>query len=305
MKFILSFILIAAFCSTSIKAADTTNIKYFPLSVGNKFVYNEYQKGYNVELVSETVKDTLMNNRKYFLITNNPKFGTGWVRTDSVSGSLYIYDTSGYCLIYDHEKLVDSLEANAGDLISNCDAYCKCTAVRNDFIFDHTGASKTFEYDFPLSKNLWRYTNFFGLTYYSYVFDGPVYVYKHEYVMRGCVISGAVYGDTSITIGITKIGDNIPSDFSLYLNYPNPFSTKTKINYDLARESIVSIKVFDADNSFMRELVNRKQKPGTYQTEFDGTDLPAGTYTCQLEVFYPKGDSERRFIQTKKMVLIK
>jgi hypothetical protein len=305
LKYIFSLFLIYLQCQINIYAADTDSSKYFPLSVGNKYIYNEYQQGYNVNLVSETTKDTLFNSRKYFFVTNNPRFGTGWVRVDDVTGSLYIYDTSGYCQLYEHEKMVDSLDAKAGSLITNCDAYCRCIGDITDTLFQNKYISKKFEYDYTLSKNYWGYSKGIGLSYYSYVFDSPVYVYKHEYRLTGCVIYGVVYGDTSIAIGITKIGDSIPSEFFLYQNYPNPFSSKTKIKYDLARECIVSIKVFDSENNLIPELVNRKQKPGTYQTEFDASDLPAGDYTYQLEVFYTNGDSERRFADSKMMVLIK
>ncbi len=258
-----------------------------------------------MNIVSEILNDTLINNRKYFYVTNNPKFGTGLVRVDDATGSLYIYDTSGDCPLYEHEKLVDSLGSKSGDLISNCGVYCTCKGNVADTLFEHVNTSLRFEYDYAFSKNYWRYSSGIGLSYYSYVFDSPVYVYKHEYKLTGCVIDGVVYGDTSIAIGVTKIGDSIPSEFLLYQNYPNPFISKTKIKYDLARECIVSLKVFDSENNIAAELVNRKQKPGTYQTEFDATDLSAGTYTCQLEVFYTNGDSERRFVDRKNMVVIK
>ncbi len=305
MRTIFAALLIFAGLQYNCLAADTASVRYFPLGVGNKYIYNEYQEGYNVNLISETKKDTLISGRRYFFVTNNPKFGSGWVRTDAVTGSLYIYDTSGFCMIYNHERLVDSLEARSGDLVSNCDDYCKCKGIVTDTLFGLPSSSKSFEYDFTFSKNYWNYTKNIGLAFYLYVFDSPVYFYRHEYRLNGCVINGVVYGDTSVAVGISKMGDSIPTDFLLYQNYPNPFSAKSKIKYQLARESAVSIKVFDSGNNQVAELVNRKQKAGTYETEFDAADLPAGEYTVRLEAFYTNGDSERRFADQKKMVLIK
>ncbi|MCX6162052.1 MAG: hypothetical protein NTV87_12075 [Ignavibacteriae bacterium] len=72
MKKIILFCLQILFLSVVLKAADTVSAKYFPLAVGNKWVYlNAYSMGgpYSYWItVSQISKDTLINNKKYFFI---------------------------------------------------------------------------------------------------------------------------------------------------------------------------------------------------------------------------------------------
>lgn len=270
---------------------------YFPLTVGNYYIYSEFQKGYNNYIRSDIIKDSLINDREYFYVTNNPKFQNGWVRTDSITGSLYIYDTSSFCKIYNKEKLVDSLGADSNYLVHNCDAFCKCTGIQPDSIFNLHSESISFRYLYPNTNNYWRYNEHIGLTYYVYITGTGEIAYKHEYILTGCFINGIIYGDTSVYTGIKKLGEIVPCEYSLYQNYPNPFEKKTKIKFGISEECFVSVKVFDNNKTIISELINCTQKPGTYQTEFDGTDLPAGIYFYEITA----GD----FTEKKKMIIMK
>jgi hypothetical protein len=55
--------------------------------------------------------------------------------------------------------------------------------------------------------------------------------------------------------------------------------------------------IYDILGREIKKLVNEELNPGTYEVEFDGTDLPSGIYFYRL--------STDNFIDTKKMVLIK
>ena len=95
---------------------------------------------------------------------------------------------------------------------------------------------------------------------------------------------------------------NSPETFSLYQNYPNPFNPTTKIKYSIPFVETgyipsVQLKVYDILGREIATLVNKKQQPGNYEVDFNGTDLPSGIYIYKLRM----GD----FLQTKKMTLIK
>jgi len=51
-------------------------------------------------------------------------------------------------------------------------------------------------------------------------------------------------------------------------------------------------------------LVNEQQKPGNYEVQFDGTDLPAGRQGLTSGLYFYRLQSGE-FIQTKKMLLLK
>ena len=85
--------------------------------------------------------------------------------------------------------------------------------------------------------------------------------------------------------------------FNLEQNYPNPFNPSTQINYSLADESQVNLKIYDVMGREVAELVNSKQSAGSYSVNFDASSLASGIYIYKLSA----GD----FISAKKMTLLK
>jgi photosystem II stability/assembly factor-like uncharacterized protein len=90
---------------------------------------------------------------------------------------------------------------------------------------------------------------------------------------------------------------NLPAEYSLYQNYPNPFNPSTKIGFRITVLGFVSLKIFDVIGNEIVTLVNEEKPAGTYEIEFNSTDLPSGIYFYQLQA--------GSFIQTRKMVYLK
>ena len=55
---------------------------------------------------------------------------------------------------------------------------------------------------------------------------------------------------------------NIPEQFILYPNYPNPFNPVTTIRYDLSKESFVELTIYDMLGNVVHNLVNANQSSG-------------------------------------------
>jgi len=70
------------------------------------------------------------------------------------------------------------------------------------------------------------------------------------------------------------------SDFGLYQNYPNPFSSTTTFYYNLKNKSRVILEVFDIRGQRIAQLVNEVQQKDKYEFVFNGCDLPPGVYFC-------------------------
>lgn len=102
---------------------------------------------------------------------------------------------------------------------------------------------------------------------------------------------------TGNPVGITTINSQIPEDFGLSQNFPNPFNPKTIINFQLSMSSYVTLKVYDLLGRQVAALVNQEMKPGYYSVDFDGRDLTSGVYLYVLKA----GD----FTDTKKMIIAK
>ena len=101
---------------------------------------------------------------------------------------------------------------------------------------------------------------------------------------------------TGILLAV-KDADVTPKAFALYQNYPNPFNPTTVISYQLAVNSLVSLKVYDILGRIVQTLVEGEQPAGSYQAAFDGSHLGSGIYICRLQA--------GTFTATKKLLLVK
>lgn len=104
-------------------------------------------------------------------------------------------------------------------------------------------------------------------------------------------------GNSGIVSSIENNGVNLPTSFQLEQNYPNPFNPTTRIKYQVGSIENTSLKIYDMLGREVKTLVNKLTLPGSYEVEFDGSDLSSGVY------FYRLNSGE--FVQTRKMLLIK
>lgn len=88
-----------------------------------------------------------------------------------------------------------------------------------------------------------------------------------------------------------------PFDYSLEQNYPNPFNPSTVINYSVAADGNVSIKVYDITGKEAAVITDGFRTAGNYSAEFNASSLPSGVYFYSLKT--------NGFEQTKKMLLVK
>lgn len=104
-----------------------------------------------------------------------------------------------------------------------------------------------------------------------------------------------VVGDTILSLGE---GEKLrPRSYFIHQNYPNPFNPETKIKYGIAEDGKVTIELFNILGQKVSTLVNDFMKAGDYEVNFNGMDLPSGTYLYRI--------SSGSFMQVKKMVLLK
>ena len=112
--------------------------------------------------------------------------------------------------------------------------------------------------------------------------------------------NGWYIDDVRIEGIVTSISDDqneIPAEFSLSQNYPNPFNPTTNIKYAIPKPGFVTLKVYDVLGREVTTLVNAEKSAGSYEINFDASELTSGTY------FYSV--SAGSFTETKKMVLLK
>jgi hypothetical protein len=106
------------------------------------------------------------------------------------------------------------------------------------------------------------------------------------------------------TVGVARLGGNLPQEFLLNQNYPNPFNPTTAISYHLpagqaglSAVSAVRLSVYDALGREVALLVNEDKPAGTHTVTWNAQNFPSGVYLYRLVT----GDR----VESKKMILMK
>jgi hypothetical protein len=283
---------------------DKEIFKFDPLDVGNKWVYNMnlyniWRDGVDTNIISvnEIIKDTILaDNHEYKQIKSTSMYHLlSYERIDSVTGIVYFWDND-----LKTSRIGDDLNVKKGDLIyGNRFSYSSSPLVfdsittKNIFGMQkevhslHSYQSDSQIINYSLTKDL-------GLTHQFNSWMGENTI---TYDLKGAIIKGVVYGDTSLIVGIN---DNVPvqsKEFALSQNYPNPFNPSTTIKYSLPVAGNVKLTVYNAIGSKVATVVNEYKSAGNYSVQFNGSNLASGIYLYRLEA----GD----FSAVKKFILLK
>jgi enterochelin esterase family protein len=96
--------------------------------------------------------------------------------------------------------------------------------------------------------------------------------------------------------GVEDRGE-LPVRFQLYQNYPNPFNPTTIINYRLASDGWITLKVYDMLGREVATLVNETKRVGEYKVKWNAEGVPSGVYLYRLKT--------GSFSLTKKLLLVR
>lgn len=110
-------------------------------------------------------------------------------------------------------------------------------------------------------------------------------------------ILGLAFEETGVTSIENENNDNLPFDFALHQNFPNPFNPSTTISFQISNKVFVSLKVYDVLGKEVAVLLDEELQPGIYEKQFKEDNLSSGIYFYRLVT--------ENFIETRKMVLIK
>ncbi|OGU76375.1 MAG: hypothetical protein A2W11_13885, partial [Ignavibacteria bacterium RBG_16_35_7] len=121
-------------------------------------------------------------------------------------------------------------------------------------IFDQTVTDTTFSVTTPLTpnKNYWWRVS-------------AINIYGASFWPTG-------FGFKTTPVSYVEL-DGIPKELSLEQNYPNPFNPITEIEFSLANQGFVSLKVYDLLGREIANLVNEVLGNGKYTVIFDASEL--------------------------------
>jgi len=100
------------------------------------------------------------------------------------------------------------------------------------------------------------------------------------------------------------LGDvsQVPSEYKMAQNYPNPFNPETKIRFELPKNSLVTMKVYNILGQEVKTLINTEMKAGFHAIKWNGRNnygvrVASGVYIYEIRT--------PEFTMAKKMLMIK
>lgn len=138
--------------------------------------------------------------------------------------------------------------------------------------------------------NTWNYQKYLGYEN----FNTEIEYYNGKYYF-GTDRTGLYVVD--IVTSVNNDENNLSKSFQLFQNYPNPFNPITKIKFSIPKPEIVQIKVYNILGKEIKTLLSEHKITGTYEVEFDASNLPSGVYFCRMV--------SGRYAETKKMILLR
>lgn len=104
---------------------------------------------------------------------------------------------------------------------------------------------------------------------------------------------------------ISAAADRTPSGYKLWEAYPNPFNPATKIKFDLAASSWVTMEVYDLYGRLVTTLLNGKMEPGENTVEWNASGISSGIYFCKMTALGLAPGNRGIFFDSKKLVLLR
>lgn len=101
----------------------------------------------------------------------------------------------------------------------------------------------------------------------------------------------------TLTVNYNEISSEIPLDYKLYQNEPNPFNPVTIITFEIPKDEFVKLNIYDINGRLVKILVNEFRNAGKYYEVFSGSKFASGIYFYRLET--------SSFTETKRMILVK
>ena len=98
------------------------------------------------------------------------------------------------------------------------------------------------------------------------------------------------------------VDDEIPFEFRLGNNYPNPFNPSTKIIFTIPENMQISVNVYDIMGRRVRTLVDGLHRPGNHYAEWSGVDQSGIKVSSGIYFYELRGEG---LVETRKMLLIK
>lgn len=282
------------FLSIILLNSESFTQSYYPLEIGNEWVYLDHSydyAGYDEwdTTIVKVIGDTIMpNGKKYYNLTELEFIRAEYVREDS--NGIYYYEPgdSDECLFYRFDLPIDTVYSVMFG------PYMSVSRIGEDQIILY--GRSTHSHQFLLDGLAVCYVTLcdkFG-PIGCWDYGDPPGWFRIDRTILGAVISDTVYGYVPTAVTEDKF---TPMTFTLEQNYPNPFNPVTTISYTVPSVSVISLKVYDILGKEIESLINEEKTAGKYEVKWNGYNFPSGVYIYRLNA--------GTFTSSKKMILLR
>jgi len=273
---------------------------YFPLQIGNEWVYYFAESGVTDTIPSTSffVFDTVSFDRKKYFVYSKDLNYPEYYRPDSLA-NIFRYIDGNEILWFDFTKAVgDSYQIDLPSLRLH---YHVQVLGRNEIVENHAGRFEnctSLFFDDP-----YQVDDAFELWFAKDV--GIVKrVLPHAIIeqLYSAKVNGKIYPDT-VALVKSKANDVYPGQIFLFQNYPNPFNENTTIQYSLFSDlKNVQLKIYNLYGEEVITLVDEMQVKGNHEVNWsglnnDGMPVATGIYFYKLQVGH--------FLLVRKLVVLR
>lgn len=122
---------------------------------------------------------------------------------------------------------------------------------------------------------------------------------SYTYRVKAYKDSGSSDYSNEAALILTSVKEEaeLPTEYSISQNHPNPFNPATTITFAVPRRSIVRIKIFDVVGKEVLTVVDKEFEPGIFKQNFNAEGLTSGIYFYRME--------SDGFSQTRKLMFLR
>ncbi len=105
------------------------------------------------------------------------------------------------------------------------------------------------------------------------------------------------------TTGIHLEDSELPTEWSLSRNYPNPFNSQTNFEIQVPERNFMNLSIYDVLGRKVAEVYSGEIEVGIHKLSWNSNELASGIYFAKLSV--ESKDKIRNQIQVKKLLYLK
>ncbi len=135
--------------------------------------------------------------------------------------------------------------------------------------------------------------------------------YRFDSIQLTHTTEGAVFGRlyfddlrlvTPVIVGIEPQLAQLPQEFHLEQNFPNPFNPETTIEYSVRQAGSVHLAIYNLKGQLVRSLVKEEIPAGTHRITWDGRDSRGNQAASGVYIYRLTSDSQNL---SRRMLLIR